>query len=113
MINELINFDTTQGFEFRAVVESQSQLTLNRDEHGLNVTDLVQSLNEGSYELSNVDISFANKDYWASRRFYYDPPFGRKTIIYLISGAITVEVFSGIVSYIQVKPETVTLKLVA
>ena len=105
--------DLNQNFSFKAVIEMQDDVVLTSDNYGLVIVGLMQSLNEGSYELGNITLNFANKNYYFSERFSYETPLERLVTVYLVFGDTDVEIARGIVNNISLTPIEVSLQLLS
>ena len=114
MLNILPDGFDLQSNEYKAVLYLQDILELTEEEYGLIISDISESLNEGTYEISNTNIEFNNKNYWASERFYWETPLGKNVKIYMITNnQDELLLFSGTCDSIIVEAEKISLSIIS
>ena len=100
--------------EYKAVLYLQDEYELTEEENGLVISDISESLNEGSYEISNTNIQFNNNNYWASERFALETPLGKNVKIYVVTnGQDDLLLFSGTCDQIVVEDSKISLSIIS
>jgi len=99
------------SFVYECELNLQNVITITPNEHSLVVSDIHQSLNEGSYEMGNVSLTFDNKNNWASHEFAKEAPIKKRVSVYVYVNNVRKLLFNGIVTDAKVTPYSVELTL--